>query len=808
MANLGRDVQFGLRMLARSPGFTTVAVLALALGIGANTAIFSVVYGTLLEPLPYHDPEQLVMVWSKPSPENRNSAAAGDYVDWRDQSTVFQGLHAWTGRSVSLASGDRPEQIQAAAVTPGWITNFGLTLQAGRDFTPEEGQVGKDDVVVLSHSLWQERFGGDLAVVGRLIRLDGKPHTVVGLVQPGPADRVQHRMYLPLAFKPEQLNHDFHWLSVMGRLKPGVTLAQANAEMRVIAQRIADAFPAAKKGWGVSVEPLQNNFLPQNTILGLWFLLAAVSFVLLIACANVANLLLARGTARQREVAVRGSLGAAPRDLFAQFLTESCVLAGIGGVLGVGLAAVLMRVILATMPAFTLPSEVDVRLSIPVLLFTLGAATLSGVLFGCVPAWRATRLNMNEALKEGGRSSQGGGRHRLQRSLVVAEFALALTLLAGGGLAVHSLLNLSHVDLGFPTERLLTFSLPVPPSRLPDAERVTAFYRQLVERIQALPGATSVAVSTGAPMRGGFGMAINIVGRPPAQGSARQGSGFLMVTPEYFRTLGLQVRRGRALTEQDTMGSMRVAVVNEAFVKRYLADVDPLAQRVAVEQLIPGQTKLGPPVEWQIVGVYADVRNGGPRNDVRPEMDVPFDQSPWPSARVSVRTAGDPAGLGNGIAAAVQSLDPDLPMAGVRTMEQVVEESLQNDEFNALLFGSFAALALFLAAFGIYGVMSFVVAQRTHEVGLRMALGASKRQVLQLVMREGMTTALVGTALGFVGAYLVGRAMQGLWFGVAALDLVPFGAVALVLVAAALLACYVPARRAATIDPLTALREQ
>jgi putative ABC transport system permease protein len=808
MSNLLRDVQFGLRLLARNPGFTAVAVLALALGIGANTAIFSVVYGTLLEPLPYHDPEQLVMVWSKPRPDSRNSAAAGDYLDWKAQSTVFQGLHAWTGRTVSLASEDRPEQYQAAPVTPGWVANFGLQLQLGRDFLPEEGQVGKDDVVILSNSLWQEKFGGDRAIVGRPIRIDGKPHTVVGVIAAGPADRVQHRLYLPLAFRPEQVNHDFHWLTVMGRLKPGVTIEQANAEMGVIARRIADAFPASKKGWGVSVEPLQNNFLSRNTIVGLWFLLAGVSFVLLIACANVANLLLARGTVRQREVAVRASLGATPPQLFTQFLTESVVLAALGGILGVALAVVLMRVILATMPAYTLPSEVDVRLSLPVLLFTLLAATLSGILFGCAPAWQATRLNLNETLKEGGRSSHGRGRHRIQRGLVVAEFALALTLLAGGGLAIHSLLNLSRVDLGFPTEHLLTFSLPVPPTRLPNADRVTLFYRQLQEKIEALPGVASVAISTGAPMRGGFGMAFNVVGRPVAEGSARQGSGFNMATPEYFRTFGIQIKQGRAFSGEDGPGSPRVAVVNEAFVKRYLADVDPLAQRVAVEQLIPGQTQLGAPVEWQIVGVFRDVRNGGPRNDARPEIDVPFAQSPWPSARVSVQAIGDPSGLQNAIAAVVRSLDPDLPLSGVRTMEQVVDDSLASDRFNALLFGSFAVLALVLAAVGIYGVMSFVVAQRNYEVGLRMALGASRAQVLLLVMKEGMTTALLGTALGFLGAYSVGRAMQGMWFGTSALDPGRFAAVALILIASALLACYVPARRAATIDPLSALRDQ
>jgi len=807
MRDLMRDVRFGLRVLVGNPGFTAVAVLTLGLGIGANTAIFSVVYGTLLEPMPYHDPEQLVMVWSQPRPDNRNSVAAGDYLDWKAQSTVFQGLHAWTGRAVSLSlPGERPEQVDAAPVTPGWIDNFGLKLELGRDFLPEEGEVGRDDRVILSNAFWQERWKGDRALVGKAIRLDGKPYTVVGILQKGPGDRVENKLYLPLAFTPEQINHDFHWLLVMGRLKPGVTIAQANAEMAGIAKRIADAFPDAKKGWGISVEPLQNNFLSKSTILGLWFLLAGVSFVLLMACANVANLLLARGAVRQREVALRSSLGATPRHIVGQFLVESVMLAGLGGLAGVLLALGLMRAFLAVMPAYTLPSEVDVRLSVPVLIFTAAAALFSGVLFGCAPAWQATRLDLNETLKEGGRGSRGG-RNRVQRALVVAEFALALTLLAGGGLAVHSLLNLSRVDLGFRTDKLLTFFLPVPDKRLEGAERVVLFYDQLRERIDALPGVESATVSTGAPLFGGFGMAFNVVGRPVAQGSARDAARFVMATPDYFRTFGVQLVKGRAFDAHDSAGAPRVAVVNESFVKRYFKDTDPLTQGLAVDELTPGQTKVGKPIEWRIVGVARDVKNQGARNDVRPEIDVPFAQSPWPQARVSVRSKGDPNALRASIGAVIQGIDSDLPMAGVQTLEETRDRQLSNDRFNALLFTAFALVALVLAAIGIYGVMSFVVAQRRHEVGLRMALGADRAQVVRLVLRDGMRTALVGTALGFVGAYLVGRSMQGIWFGTSPLDLTRFAAIAITLIATALLACYVPARRASSVDPAVALRE-
>ena len=371
MSNVIRDIRYGLRLLRRNPGFTAIAVLALAVGIGANTAIFSVVYATLLAPLPYPEPDRIVMVWSKIQ-GFRNSSSTADYLDWKSQSSAFQSLNAWTGRSVNLATGDRPEQVQASAVTPGWAGTIGYTMFLGRDFQAEEGTPGKDEVVILSYQLWKERFGADRDLVGRPIRLDGKPYTVVGVIGPGPGDRVQNKLYVPLAFKPDQINHDFHFLLVLGRLKHGVTLAQANADMDVVTRHIAEANPASNKGWSATVEPLQNNFLSKETIRGLWLLLGAVAFVLLIACANVANLLLARGTARQREIAVSASLGAAPSQVFRQLLTESIVLAAIGAVLGVGLAWVLLQVIVAMMPPFTLPSEADVRLNVPVMLFTLG----------------------------------------------------------------------------------------------------------------------------------------------------------------------------------------------------------------------------------------------------------------------------------------------------------------------------------------------------------------------------------------------------------------------------------------------------
>ena len=808
MGSLLRDARYGVRLLRTSPGFAAIAVFVLALGIAANTAIFSVVYATLLAPLPFPNPDQLVMVWSRIQ-GNRNGVSAGDFVEWKKQSTAFQDLNAWTGRSLNLATAEEPQKIQARAVTPGWLSMVGYDFELGRNFNDAEGVPGQEQVLILSNRLWRQRFNADRKIVGQPVRVDGKPYIVVGVLAGGSADRLEADAWVPLAFTSQQLNHDFHWILVMGRLKSTVSIPQANANMVAVAKHLADAFPKSNTGWSASVEPLKNNFLSTNTVTALWLLLGAVGFVLLIACANVANLLLARGTARQRELAIRGALGASRGEIVRQFIVESLVLALLGGVAGVALAAGLLQVIMTSMPPYTLPSEADVRLSLPVLLFTLAACVLSAVFFGSVPAWQGSRVDVNTALKDTGRSVIGG-RHRLQQMLVVLEFALALTLLTGGGLAIRGLLGLSHVQLGFSPERLLTFSLPVPDGRLVAADQVTTFYNELLTRMRVVPGVTAASVSTGMPVQGtNFGMPFYFAGAPLADPSKRPGAGFNMVMPDYFKTFGIRITKGRAFTEQDRAGSQPVAIVNQTFVTRYLKkDEDPLTKRVFVEQLIPGETRLGPPIEWQIVGVYGDVHNAGPRNNGFPEIDVPFLQSPWPSALFAVRTSGEPTAVIKSLGAVVRSMDPDLPMADVKTMETLVDESIANDRFNTLLFGSFSGIALLLAAFGIYGVMAFVVAQRTHEIGLRMALGAARPTVLRQILRDGMKTAVAGTVLGSIGAYFVARAMRGIVFGAGTVDWTTLSIVAVTLLATALAACFIPAARAASVDPLVALRQE
>ncbi|PYU85345.1 MAG: hypothetical protein DMG51_09030, partial [Acidobacteria bacterium] len=565
----------------------------------------------------------------------------------------------------------------------------------------------------------------------------------------------------------------------------------------------------SNKGWGSSVERLQNDFTSRDTIKNLWLLMGAVGFILLIACVNVANLLLARGTVRHKEVAVRASLGATRWQLFSQFLAESLALASIGGALGISLAWVMLKVILVLLPPFSVPTEADVRLSLPVLFFTLGATLLAGVLCGCAPAWQTSRWNLSDALKEGGRSAASSGRHGLRRTLVVIEFALAVTLLAGAGLAIHSFWKLTRVELGFRQDHILTFVLPLRNDRFAHPEQITAFYRQLIENIKALPGVSSVTASTGMPIAGtNFGMPFRLAGQPASDPSSRPGAGFTMVTPDYFRTFGIQIVKGRSFAEQDVAGSVPVAIVNETFMKKYLSNVDPLTERIVVEQLIPGATRLGPAIEWQIVGVCHDVHNAGVRREGFPEIDVPFWQSPWPLAGIAARTGGDPLSMTKSIAAVVQSMDSDLPLDQVRTMDQLVDESLAGDRFSTVLFAGFAGVALLLAAIGIYGVMSFAVAQRTHEIGLRMALGADPYHVLRLVLREGMLLAFAGLAAGLAGTYFVGRLMRTVLYHVNPMDPTAISAVTAVLLLSALLACYIPARRATQVDPMVALRDE
>ncbi len=800
-----RNLRYGFRGLRKSWGLTAAVVATLMLGVGATTAIYTVVYAVLLAPLPYPHPDQLVMVWSKVGGGD-NGMSAGDFLDWKEQSKSFQQLCAFTGSSFNLATQDQPEELDGMRATPGWFNMQGIRFLMGRDFLSEEGIPGKDHAVILTYKLWN-RLGANRGILSQPMRINGEPYTVVGVLAPGVGDRFNFELAAPLAFRPEQINHDYHWLLTMGRLKNGVTLQQAQADMDAVTKHIAAAYPVSNKGWGASVEPLKNDFLPRDRIRNLWLLLGAVGFVLLITCLNIANLLLAKGSARQREIAIRSSVGANRRQIFGQFLTESLVLALIGGGLGVGLGVVLLRAILAIVPDGILPSEANFQLDGHVLIVALAATTLAGLLFGCAPAWYASQVDPGESLKEGGRSGTGNASHKLRRGLIIGEFGLALSLLAGAGLAIHSFWNLTRVDLGLRTDHVLTFQLQQRAGRFENPEQMNVYNQQMLSALRSVPGVSDVASVTGMPLRyHSDGMPFTVVGGPTyADPSQRPGAGFQSVSPDYFKTFGIQVLKGRSFTDQDTATSVRVAIVNEEFARRFLKGLDPFQQRLSIEEIIPGLPKLGPPVEWQIVGIIHNVRYGDFRDD-DPEIDVPFAQSLAPSFTIGVRTAEDPASMSKTIAAAVHTVDPQIALAHVRTMDQVKDESLAEDRYTMILFASFAAVALLLAAVGIYGLMAYAVSQRTQEIGLRLALGAGKQRVVLLILKEASLLATIGLGIGLVGSVLVGRTMRTTLYGVGAMDFSVILAVAVILFFTALVASYLPARRAASIDPMQALR--
>jgi putative ABC transport system permease protein len=828
---LWSDLKFAVRGLIGAPGLSAAAVVALALGIGPNTAIFSIVYATLLAPLPFPDPDELVRV-SPMVVDRQDRASPAEYLEWKERATSFQSLEAfWPGRALNLATADAPERVLARQVTPGGHRLLSDSVWLGRDFQADEDQPGKQYVVLLSHRLWRERFGADPTIIGRDIRMDSIPYTVVGVLAPGNwEDRTPANIWIPISLTPDEVaNRHFRPLIVDGRLKPGVTIEQAQHEMDIIAADLARRFPDSNAGRTVRIVPLDTAIVDvRRTFAGaelrtlLWSLLAAVSFVVLMACANVANLLLSRGATRQPETAIRAALGATRGHLVRLAMMEGLVLAAVGGAVGALASVWILDGILAMLPPNTLASSVDPRLNLPVLLFAVGATVFAGALCGSAQAWQAARTSVNETLKQAGRSATGHGGRRLRHALVVVEFALAVTLLAGAGLMMLSFWNRTKVDLGIRTDHILTFGLPVNNERFSSVAEIDGFYRQLLERLQAVPGVTAASVSNGLPLLGlGVPRTFSVVGRPDDQPSLRPSVGVRMVTPEFFETFEIRMVQGRALTDRDGMSAQRVAVVNERFVKLFLDGRDPMGQRVAMDDIVaqtgdrvlPGGIPMsgaasGARVEWHIVGIFRDVSNveqfGEPK---APEMYVPFAQSPWPQAMVAVRTTTRPELLRPSLAEAVHTVAPALPLVDVRTMEQIVGERLAPDGFNIVLYGGLAALALVLATLGIYAVMAFTVVQRTAEIGLRMALGAGHNQVRLQILREGATLATGGLVLGLVGAYALGRAMQALLFGTGALSVPVVLVAGLVLLGAALVACYVPARRASAVDPLIALRQ-
>ncbi|HVU25914.1 MAG TPA: ABC transporter permease [Opitutus sp.] len=810
MSRLLQDIRHGIRTLGKSPGFTVVAIATLALALGANTAIFTFVNAILLQPLPYADPDRIVRVLEKRPDGGRNGISTLNYLDWARENTCFEFIAARNGGSVSLTGVAEPVLVPGARVSAHYFDIFGLKPALGRGFLEDEDQPGKDHVAVLSDTLWRTQFGADPGIVGRAIQLDGESYTVVGVLPRGSSfDRGYARLWRPLTFKPDNMTRNFHWFGALAKLKPGVTLDQARAQMDTIGQRIAKDYPDSNKGWSVAVDRLADTIVDGQLRQSLFVLLAAVGMVLLIACANLANLSLMRVVGREREIAIRIALGARRWQLLRQFLTESLLLSAAGGVAGVLLGRAAVGLLLASLPPFTFPSEANVVLDGRVLLFSFVLALLTGFAVGLFPAFQASRPDLTNALKQGGTGTRAGSHARVRSTLVVAETALAFMLLAGAGLLMRSLFKVGAVDPGFDAKNVLTFRVPVADTQYPTPAALETYLDQVTSRLAALPGVTGVALTSSLPMQGwGYGMPYQIGGAKTVDRAHRQAAFFKMVSPAYFPTLRMRLVRGRFLADTDRAGSVHVTVINETMARKNFAASDPLGQRILVQEIVPGKTQLGDEIPWEVVGVVADeaVESLDEDPNDNPGMYVPFVQSPTYYNAVVLKGATDTALLREPARKAIRSLNPDQVLADMKTLDSIMDESLGSSRVRMVLLATFAGISLLLAAIGIYGVISYSVTQRTRELGIRSALGASRGQILRLVLRDGMGLAVLGLLLGVAGAFGLTRLMQSLLFGIEDRDPVTFSAVAAMLVLVALLACLLPARRAARVDPLVALR--
>jgi putative ABC transport system permease protein len=796
-------------MLAKSPAFTLVAVIALGLGIGANTAIFSVVNAVLIRSLPFRDPNRLVMVWENNRNRGRdqNVISPANYQDWREQNTVFESMCAMFDNRSNLTGVDDPEELPTQVVEPNFFELMGAGAAIGRTFTPEEGRMGNDQVVVLSQGLWKRRFGGDPAVVGKTIKLSGQDFTIVGIAPPdfrllisqGSFTGKPAELWMPLAFSQTSRVRRGRSMMAIARLKPRVTLAQAQTEMDGIGARFEEQYPDFNTGWGVNLVPLQTQLVGAIRP-ALLVLLGAVAFVLLIACANVANLLLARAATRQREIAIRTALGARRIRIIRQLLTEATVLAALGGALGLVLAVWGVDLLLALAPK-DLTGLKDVGIDYRVLGFTMAVSVLTGVLFGLAPALEASHPNLNESLKEGGRGAATGRRsHRWRSVFVVVEVALALVLLIGAALMIRSFTRLQSVDPGFDAKHLLTARLLLPSSKYGQNPQRLAFFKQLAERVNALPGVRSAGTISVLPFgSGGAATSIDIEGRPSPPPGQKLTGDVRVVDGGYFETMGIPLLRGRTFTEQELTQASHVVMINEAMARDFFPGEDPLGKRVTIAMQVEN-------VPNEIIGVVRDVRHIGLETPARAMTYWPYPELVYSGMTLVVRAETEPLALADAVRREVLALDKDQPIADVTTMDQLLADSVSRARFSTSLLGVFAGVALLLAAVGIFGVMSYGVSERTHEIGVRMALGAPASHVRALVVRQGMTLTLIGIAIGLGAAFGLTRVMISLLYGVSATDPLTFVAISVLLASVALLACYLPARRATKVDPMIALR--
>jgi putative ABC transport system permease protein len=800
--NFFQDVRHGLRILAKNPGFTTVAVVTLALGIGANTTIFSVAW----RPMRYQDANRLLMVWETRPDGSRSAVSAPTYLDWRDQNRSFEQLAAARSTSVAL-SGNPPILVSGARITPNFFDAFRLRPELGRFFSAAEFRPDGHKVAVLSHEVWQTHFGGEAGIVGKTVRLNGETHVVVGVA---PADFEfwgQTDVWLPLALSSGTRDRQARDLLVVGRMNPGVTQAQAGEEMRTLAARIAQESPQTNKRWSALAQNFYEALAGPGVLLMMVLLFATVSVVLVMACVNVTNLLLARATTRQKEIAVRIAFGASRWRVIRQLLAETLLLAVIGGALGLLLAFGAVRY-LATLPVLQAPGLAPIEINRLVLEFAVALCLAATVLSGFVPAWRTTAANLMEQVKASGRTTVGDRKQsRLRNGLVMAELALSLVLMVTAGLSLRSFIRVAQVDPGFPTKGLLTAHLSLPAPQYADASRVRAFNSELLERVRAIPGVEDAAVSTGLPpMNFENGQPFRVEGRDPAEPSASGIANYQVISSAYFHTLGLTVLKGRSFSEDDRQGATPVVIINRRLADKFFPAGDSLGKRLLISELVPGRNDPSGPVALEIVGVVNDLKNSRVNEPSSPEIYIPYLQAPWSSEYLVVRSRSETEALLAGVRKALAAVDPDLPLTNVSTMDERFSSSLAGGRVVVALMVVFALMALSMGSVGLYSVISYSATQRTAEFALRLALGAPQREILRLVASGALRLLLIGGALGMAMALGMVRLLSSAIFGVSPYDPVTFVTVTLVLLAVVLTASYLPARRATKVDPMVALR--
>jgi len=800
MHNLFQDMRYSFRQLYKSRGPTVIVLATLALGIGANTAIFSVVNSVSLRPLPYKDSERLVSIEETKLPQFPDfPVSPGNFLEWKKRNTVFENIVAARYVTRTLTGVGDAENLKAGRVSEGYFSTLSTKFHLGRDFTADQYQFGQSNVCILSYKLWQKRFGGDTGILGKPITLDNQVYSVIGIASEQFSSLTHTDLWTPMAFTPDERQlRRFHYMAAIGKLKAGVTIEQARKEMSLIADQIANEYPE-NKGWNIKIRSLLDAYVGDIKT-SLYLALGAVGFVLLIVCANIANLLLARAISQRKEIAIRVTLGAGRLQIIRQLLTESMLLSLLGGAMGITVAFFGVKLLLALAPEDIARMD-GVSIDDRALVFTAVMTLLTGLIIGMVPALQASKPDLNDALKDASRgSTEAGSRRIIRNSLVVFEIAMSLALLISAGLLMKSFLILRRVDPGIKASNIVNFGFTLPEAKYPLGNQQASFHEQLVEKVSSLPGVKFAAVSNGLPLLGGFIHGFYIEGRPKSTDETLYWSTtYCAVSSDYFKTMGIPVLKGRVFTERDNAGAARVAVISESMAKKYFPNEDPIGKYINVTN--------GPETFREIVGVVGDIKRDVFQADSMPQTYDPYLQQPYPSMSLVVKVDGNPAAVIGSVRNAVKSIDKDQPISKISTYEQVISDLLAQQRFSATLMGIFASLAMVIAAIGVYGVMNYSVSHRVYEMGIRISLGAERRDILKLVVGHGLLLAVIGIVIGMGGAYFATRYLESMLFHITRTDPMIFISIPLIILIVALAACYFPARRAANVDPMILLRE-